>query len=286
MGGLAMNTCQIDACGKPVHGHGYCRSHYEKWKRRNPSPPKVEDLPGERWADIAGHPGLMISTMGRIKSARRKNERLIKPRLVDGRMLVGDHHLGNITVHLAVLRAFDPAGERDEGKSVFIDGDPKNCALTNLRWDTSADRIERAIAMAEQSPSPWAADFAAFWRGDRSALDRFFFEMRKLLLSVYRRKSATWNHSYPLEAGEYATATLYAVYRSIKRGSVPHLDNLPGLVLTAGDNILRQHHRYAARLTAFASSDDEHTSTVADGIGWTTPSPETLLLAKEASYRQ
>jgi hypothetical protein len=281
-----MNTCKIDECGKPVYGHGYCRSHYNKWKRGTLSPRKIEDLPGERWSEIAGHPGLLVSTMGRIKSTRSEHERLMRQRWVEGRMLVGDHHLGNITVHLAVLRAFDPAGEKDGGRSVFIDGDPKNCVLANLKWDTSTDRIERAIAMAEQSPSPWAADFAAFWRGDRSALDRFFFEMRKLLLSVYRRKSAAWNHYYPLEAGEYATATLYAMYRTISRGSMQSLDNLPGWVLAAGDNVLRQHHRYAARLTAFASSDDEHTSTVADGIGWTIPSPETLLLAKEGSYRQ
>ena len=53
------------------------------------------------------------------------------------------------------------------------------------------------------------------------------------------------------------------------------------LVLTAGDNVLRQHHRYAIRLIGLESSDDEHTATVADGIGWTMPSAETCALANE-----
>jgi len=51
--------------------------------------------------------------------------------------------------------------------------------------------------MAEASTSPWAADFAAFWKGDRSALDRFFSEMRALLLAAYRSKSAGYSHPYP-----------------------------------------------------------------------------------------
>jgi hypothetical protein len=280
-----MNICKIEGCSGQVYGYGYCRSHYNKWKRGTLSPRKLADLPGERWADIEGHPGLMVSTMGRVKSTRGEHERLMKARPVEGRMLVGDHFLGNITVHLAVLRAFAPAGASDGGKAVFMDNNSHNTALTNLRWETSTTRIEQAIAMAERSSSPWAAAFVAFWRGDQTALDRFFEEMRRLLLSAYRKKASTWRHYYPLEAGEYAAATLYAMCRSIKRGSMQSLDNLTGWALTAGDNTLRQHHRYAAKLTGFESSDDEQTSTIADVIGWTTPSPETMLLAKEAIYR-
>lgn len=79
-------------------------------------------------------------------------------------------------------------------------------------------------------------------------------------------------HYYPLEAGEYAAATLHGLYLAIKRGSLANLDNLTGWVLTAADNIMRQHHRYAIRLIGLeSSSDDDHTATVAYGIGWTMP---------------
>ena len=280
-----MKVCSIEGCGKPAYARGMCKSHYNGWRNKRQrgtlNPRKIVDLPNERWADIAGHPGLLVSTAGRIKSARSKHERLMKQRWVDGRMLVGDHHLGNITVHLAVLRAFAPQGETDDGKALFIDGDPKNTALANVQWETTSDRIARAITMAEGSNSRWAADFAAFWRGDREALNTFFKEMRALLLSMYQQKAATWQHYYPLEAGEYAAATLHGLYLAIKRGSLKSLDNMTGWVLSAADNIMCQHHRYAIRLIGLESSDDDHTATVADGIGWTMPSAETCALANE-----
>lgn len=280
-----MKVCSIEGCGKPAYARGMCKSHYNGWRNKRQrgtlNPRKIVDLPNERWADIAGHPGLLVSTAGRIKSARSKHERLMKQRWVDGRMLVGDHHLGNITVHLAVLRAFAPQGVTDDGKAIFVDGDPKNTSLANVQWETTSDRIARAITMAEGSNSRWAADFAAFWRGDSDALNAFFGEMRALLLSMYQQKAETWQHYYPLEAGEYAAATLHGVYLAIRRGAVQHFDNLVGWVLSAADNIMRQHHRYAIRLIGLESSDDDHTATVADGIGWTMPSAETMAWAKE-----
>ena len=139
--------------------------------------------------------------------------------------------------------------------------------------------------MAEGSNSRWAADFAAFWRGDSDALNAFFGEMRALLLSMYQQKAATWQHYYPLEAGEYAAATLHGVYLAIRRGAVQHFDNLVGWVLSAADNIMRQHHRYAIRLIGLESSgDDESTFSVADSIGWVMPSAELEAIANEIAH--
>lgn len=283
-GARQRKQCAFDGCELPASSKGYCKKHAERHRRGTLDRRQVADIPDERWADIAGHPGLMVSTAGRIKSTRAEHERLMRPRWVDGRMLVGDHFLGNITVHLAVLRAFAPQGETDDGKAFFVDGDPKHTALANLRWETTGDRITRAITMAEGSNSRWAADFIAFWRGDREALNTFFSEMRALLFAMYQKKATAWRHYYPLEAGEYAAATLHGLYLSIKRGSLANLDNLTGWVLTAGDNVLRQHHRYAIRLIGMESSDDELTTTVADGIGWTMPSAETCALAREEIF--
>ena len=63
-------------------------------------------------------------------------------------------------------------------------------------------------------------------------------------------------HYYQLEAGEYAAATLHGLYLAIKRGSLANLDNLTGWVLTAADNIMRQHHRYAIRLIGLVTSTE------------------------------
>lgn len=201
--------------------------------------------------------------------------------MVDGRMLVGDHYLGNITVHLAVLRAFAPEGEHDGGRAVFIDGDIRNCFLSNLSWETSTDRIHQAIIMAEASTSPWASAFVAFWKGDGTALNRFFFEMKKLLLATYSRKACSWSHYYPLEAGEYMAATLYSLYQSIRRGSLKSLDNLAAWAISAGDNVLRQHHLYAGRFIGCGGVDDETEASVFDGIGWVEPSAEMVAIYRE-----
>ena len=107
-----------------------------------------------------------------------------------------------------------------------------------------------------------------------------------MLLSMYQQKAATWQHYYPLEAGEYAAATLHNVYLAIRRGAVQHFDNLAGFVLSAADNVMRQHHRYAIRLIGLEISDDDHTATVADGIGWTMPSAEMMAWAKEEMLNQ
>lgn len=273
--------CAVAGCCILASSKGYCKKHAEQHRRGTLERKQVPDLPGERWAAIDGHPSWFVSTAGRIKSARSEHERLVKTRLVDGRMLAGDHGHGNITVHLAVLRAFRPDGEDDGGKVVFMDGDITNAALENLRWDTTTDRVRRAIAMAETSTSPWAADFSAFWQGDKTALDRFFAEMWRLLLASYHAKARTWRHYYPAEAGEYASATIFRAYLSIKRGTLQNLDNLPAWILTAGDRVLLQHNLYARYFVGMEGGDPESDSTVADMIGWTMPSAETVLLARE-----
>jgi hypothetical protein len=273
--------CAVAGCGLLASSKGLCKNHAERHRRGTLERKLVPDLPGERWAAIDGHPGWQVSTAGRIKSGRSGHERLLKARMVDGRLLAGDHGHGNITVHLAVLRAFRPDGEADGGKAVFMDGEVANAALENLRWETTTDRVRHAIAMAEASTSPWAAEFAAFWRGDKNALDRFFTEMWRLLLASYHAKARTYRHYYQAEAGEYASATIFRAYLSIKRGALQTLDNLPAWILTAGDRVLLQHNLYARYFVGLEGGDPESDSTVADMIGWTMPSPETVLLGKE-----
>lgn len=202
--------------------------------------------------------------------------------MVDGRMLTYDPLFSDITVPLAVLRAFVPHDESGGEKAIFVDGNRENIRLANLRWETTGDRVARAIAMADGSTSRWAPAFAEFWRGDQQALNDFFKEMRHLVLSAYKKKEENWRYYHPLEPWEYAANTLYKMFVSIRRGSLTSLDNLGSWALTIGASVLRDHHRYAIRLIGLESSgDDESTFIVADSIGWTMPSAETCALANE-----
>ena len=184
-------VCSVDGCAELAASKGLCKRHAEQDRRGAlHGGMVVDDLPGERWAEVAGHPGWLVSTEGRIKSNRRGHERLIRTRMVDGRLLAGDKQRGNLALHLAVLRAFCPGVE---GDAIFADGDAGNCRLANLRWQTVDDRRARAVAMAESSASRFAPAFLRYWQGDNAALDSFFEEMRRLLIVVVPRKMATFD---------------------------------------------------------------------------------------------
>ena len=74
------------------------------------------------------------------------------------------------------------------------------------------------------------------------------------------------------------------LHLAIRRGAVQNLDNLAGWVLSAADNILRQHHRYADRFVGiYRYSDDGKEVNVADAIGWTVPSAEDCYLYQSAA---
>ena len=178
--------CAIAGCERPAVSRGLCSKHAQQAKRQA-NARTVPDLPGELWRAIDGHPRWMISDHGRVKSLRGQHERLLVPRIVNGRMFIEDKRGAGkgFAVHLQVLRTFHPEAT---GDPVFIDGNILNARLDNLRWDTRQDKLNRAIAMAEASTSPWGPAFAAYWRGDNHALDEFFVEMKARLARTLNRK--------------------------------------------------------------------------------------------------
>ena len=130
-----------------------------------------EDLPGEEWRDIPGAGGLYAaSSLGRIRSATRVTRNTYATFVRHGRILkTPANHLGykacrihangksrTRLVHHLVLEAF--IGPRPIGyHGCHADGDPGNCAISNLRWDTpkanSADAIAHgAIPRGERAP--------------------------------------------------------------------------------------------------------------------------------------
>ena len=267
-------VCSVDGCAELAASKGLCKRHAEQDRRGTLHGGRaVPDLPGERWADVDGHPGWLVSTEGRLKSCRRGHERLIRTRMVDGRLLAGDKQHGNVTVHLAVLRAFRPGVV---GDSVFVDGDPSNCRLANLRWQTVDDRRARAVAMAEASESRFAPAFASYWQGDNTALDGFFEEMRRLLIVVVPRKMATFDTLTDTE--DIIMATLSRLTISITRASLTTLDNLIAYVCTIADRYMLAEHLAIRLHNPLESAEGVP---VADMICWCHPSAELVAESRE-----
>jgi hypothetical protein len=105
----------------------------------------------ERWLPIAGYEGLYeISDHGRIRSldrvmrdGRRHKGKLLKTTMAGDRLNVSLSRDGvkrTLHVHRGVLDTF--VGPCPDGmECCHNDGDPGNCAVSNLRWDTHSANI-------------------------------------------------------------------------------------------------------------------------------------------------
>ena len=268
--------CSVEGCGLPAVGKGLCSKHAQRAKR-HANARAIPDLPGEEWRDINGHPGWMISTMGRVKSLRGMHERLIVPRVINGSLFVDDRANGSFAVHLMVFKTFRPEAS---GDLMFIDGNRLNPSLENLKGDTRAEKIQRAIAMAEGSPSKWADDFAAYWRGDNRALDTFFIEMRKYLLKAVSKKLSTFWGFFCLDIDEIVHETIVKFFFSIHSATIKCLDGLHGYLLTISDNILRRHWRYSRPLMPINPANEEGLTNI-DIAGYHHPSAEMVAMYNE-----
>jgi len=96
----------------------------------------IEDLPEEEWKDVEGYTGYQVSTMGRVKSFRKNNPKIMKPAMNNAgslRVRLCDpdkYHM----IYRLVANAFLP--QEDRGKHVhFIDGNRHNVTVENLRYE-------------------------------------------------------------------------------------------------------------------------------------------------------
>ena len=271
--------CSVEGCGLPAVSKGLCSKHSQRAKQQA-NARTIPDLPGEEWRDINGHPGWRISTRGRVKSLRNPNERLITPRVVNGSLFIADHSNGSFAVHLQVLKTFRKGVI---GEPIFVDGNKLNPSLDNLKWDTRSEKIQRAIIMAEGSDSRWGEDFAAYWRGDKNALNMFFEEMRKYLLKAVRKKiDIFWGLSY-LNEEELVHATLVRFFFSVYEATIKSLDGILGYLLTIADNVLRRHWRYSKPLIHIEESPEDsfEGSANMDRVGYFHPSAELVAMYNE-----
>lgn len=274
--------CSVEGCSSPAVIRGLCSKHAQQ-ARAQAMAKKIPDRPGEEWKNLPDHPGWMISTSGRVKSLRGRDERLITPRIENGRLFIEDgKYKKSFSVHLQVLKIFRPNAT---GDPIFINGDVLNPSLENLKWDTRAEKIQRAIAMAEQSTSPWAQDFAAYWRDNKHALDRFFEEMRLYLLKAVRKKvDASWGF-FPLDLDGLVNATLVKFFFSVHAATIKCLEGVTGYLLTIADNLLRKHWRYTKSLVPIEIKGEGQNAmddvTNIDMAGYAYPSAELVAISRE-----
>jgi len=95
----------------------------------------------EEWIEVYGHPRYLISTYGRIYCPERRQ--LLRDYMTSGpsprrRVTLlepGGPGPRSAALAVEVLAAFSPQRGRPRGHvPVFLDGDPQNCRLDNLRW--------------------------------------------------------------------------------------------------------------------------------------------------------
>lgn len=271
--------CSVGGCGNPAVSRGLCSKHAQQ-ARRQANARTIPDLPGESWRELDEHQKWLISDHGRVKSLRGRHERLIVPRIFNGRMFVEDRRSKKgFAVHLQVLRTFHPEAT---GDPVFIDGNILNARLDNLRWDTRQDKLNRAIAMADESSSPWGPAFAAYWRGDKHALDQFFVEMKARIVRTLHRKMESWQRGYHLNVDEVAHIALVRLFFSIHAATFTSLDGIANYALTVADRVLAGHWRYSAPLTPMETIGDAGQDvSVLDAVGRCSPSAELVAMGRE-----
>lgn len=106
---------------------------------------RIPDLPGEEWRPIEGYGGkYLCSNMGRIKSLKHANARLLTPfmnnkgydRVCLSRFGEAKHYL----VSRLVAQAWCPNPDPAICNTVdHIDGDTLNNCASNLRWMSQQD---------------------------------------------------------------------------------------------------------------------------------------------------
>lgn len=271
-------------CGqqKPIHARGLCNTCYCRRKRTRSlaETPQITipDLPGERWIEIPGHDGWWLSTAARIKSTRSSKHKILKPWLLNGVWgIASTNGEGVFLLHTKMVELLLPG---ESGDIIFRDGDRKNPALSNLEVDTLQRRKERAIEMAEQSASSWGPAFAAFWRGDRSALDDFYLNMRLYLCKMVTIKLSKWRRDW-MDVDDIAHSVLVAAFFSIANARLISLDTITTYLLTIADRIIHTNRKYYSDLVQLDLDSEGERVTVLDKYGYLSPSAETMAWAKE-----
>ena len=108
---------------------------------------RIPDLPGEEWRPIEGYDRYLVSSLGRVKSLKHANARILTPfmnnkgydRVCLSRFGESKHFL----VSRLVAQAFCPNPDPEICNTVdHIDGDTSNNRADNLRWLSLQDNYK------------------------------------------------------------------------------------------------------------------------------------------------
>lgn len=286
---LGWKTC-TQGCEAPVYAKGLCR---QCWNRLTHSgtldAKKVADEPGEEWREI-NRPDckdVFISNIGRVKSCRSRDERLLSSRMAKVNpkeqqltLICSNGQGNNIHVHMEVLRAFRPNLDGDF-QAVFIDGDRSNCRADNLRWYGREYLVAKAITMAESSDHPLADCFLKFWNGDHNALNNWFEQQRVWLGGYIRRRFDMFCVPYYVDVEDRAQETIVLAFLALRRGMIDNLYALKSWLKGIAKRALASGIRDLLPTVGIEQEYDGDTYSVADVAGWCHPSAEL-----EAIYRE
>ncbi len=125
----------------------------------------------ERWLPVPGHESAYeVSSLGQVRrtgSGRGARVGLIlKQKLVGDYLYVGlrEHNQPrSYTVHRLVCRAFHGEPKTPDLHAAHLDGNPLNCAETNLQWKTRLDneadkRVHGTLLCGEKHPLATLSD--------------------------------------------------------------------------------------------------------------------------------
>lgn len=260
-------TKKCSLCGSPAVGKGLCSKHLQQQNRESKRK-LIPNLPGETWKDIKSHPKWMISNLGRLKSVKCLNERLLKPRVINNSFFIDSKDHGGFVVHLKVIETFLGS---IEGDVRFLDGNSQNPALSNLAVETLEEKTAHAIEMAQSSSCKWARDFVSYWKGDASALDNLFQYLNTFLAGTLLKKVQSWDRGYSLDIEELKQSVMVRFFISIHSRSFTNLNNLEGYLFKIADTTLARHWRYSGKMVSLP--EDEFISL--------TPSTEDIAIYNE-----
>ncbi len=106
----------------------------------------------EEWRPVANWPGYEVSSIGRVRSERRRPEgewRILKPfKAPYGYVMVAlyrDSFMQKFCVHQLVARAFLGPKPSDKHLVAHADNDPKNNHVENLRWATQQENMRDKV---------------------------------------------------------------------------------------------------------------------------------------------
>lgn len=201
----------------------------------------------EQWRSVVGYEGLYeVSNLGRVRSVPRlaccgyrvdgsPHYRQTSAKIMSQKETVGGYMLTPLykeghkrkLVHRLVLEAF--VGPCPPGmEACHADGNPKNNALTNLRWDTpksnAADRIRHGTSgIGESNPrcllKAWQVSFIRAVDDKSKGFAKRMSEM--FSVGVRTINAVRWGESWPsVTAGCYAHTSEFqqalAIYRGMK----------------------------------------------------------------------